>query len=134
MNNDDISFPDCPTNIDKDEFDYPCEIKSTTDFQDESKFPLQMDTTPQKVTEQDLDPYKLESLEKKVLINEFSDCDMYLKNIHKGFKHVSSTNSLIKLVIAGIGVHKHRRQVMRELKGVKPNSTLEFDEHGNLKT
>lgn len=134
MSDDDINFPETPENILKEEFDLSCEIKSTTDFDSLSKFPLQMDITPQKVIEDDLNPYNLKDLEKKILINEFSDCDMYLKNIHKGFRHITSTNSLIKLVMAGIGVHKYRRQVLNDIKAETKATTLEFDQHGNLKS
>ena len=131
MIDDDIDFPDSHL---PDDAPYVGEIKSTTEFQDTSKFPLHVEAQPQKVTEDDLTPYDLKPLDKKVLISEMADYDMYLKNIHKGFKHITSTRSLIHLVAAGINVHKHRRQVLKDIKGENKAKTLEFDEHGNLKT
>ncbi len=140
MNDDDIDFPDQQTDPNEShhlsEDHHPAEyleIKNPEDFESQSRFPIQLDLEPQKVNEDDLSPYKLESLDKKVLINEMSDYDMYLKNIHKGFKSVTSTRSLINLVAAGIQVHKHRRQVLNDIKNQKKASALEFDEYGNLK-
>lgn len=118
------------------EFDYrednELESGTETDLKDTSYYPIQIEAEPQKITEAEFDQYKLDPIDKKVLINELSDCDLYLKNIHKGFSKIASTNSLIKLVMAGIGVHKHRRQVLKELKAVKANKQIELDENGEL--
>jgi len=130
-----IDFPDLPDKIQLSEYesdDTYQESKQNADFQNTSKFPLQIKVDAQQVTDADLDSLDLSSLDKKVLINELSDYDMYLKNIHKGFGFIGSTNSLIKLVMAGVGVHKRRREVLKELKGNPKRQTLELDENGEL--
>lgn len=130
MSNEDIEFPEDPF-LPPERYDE--EIKNQNDLEDVSKFPVQMKTSNLEITDSDLDVYKLGNLEKKILINEISDCDMYLKNIHKGFKSVTSINSLIRLVGAGLGVHKHRRNVIDTIKGKgKAGSTLSFDDNGDL--
>lgn len=133
MTRDDINFPEMPDTIKLSDYEGDDPLyEGGNSFQTESILPIKIETDSQKVTEADFDTYQLESLEKKVLINELSDCDLYLKNIHKGFGFAGSTNSLIKLVMAGIGVHKHRRQVLKDLKASPKNKTLEFDENGQL--
>lgn len=86
------------------------------------------------LVEDDFKDYELDQLEKKIAATELADCDLYLKNLHTGFKHVNSINSLIKIVGAGIQVHKHRRSVMEKLKNGIGSSKggYTFDENGNL--
>jgi len=129
---DDINFPSIPEKINLTDYDGGDRYEDAhTEFRTSSPLPIKIDTDEQRVTEADFDIYNLPSLEKKVLIDELSSCDMYLNNIHKGFGHVGSTNSLIKLVMAGIGVHRHRRQVLKDLKAVGKKD-LEFDDNGNV--
>lgn len=132
MTTNDIDFPELPDKIKLSDYEDEDKYKTENEFQTNSILPLKIESQNQLVREEDFDTYQLESLEKKVLINELSDCDLYLKNIHKGFGLVGSTNSLIKLVMAGIGVHKHRRSVLKELKSSPKNKTIDFDENGQL--
>jgi len=125
----DIDFPEMPERIKLSDYEEENTYKNVNCFQTTSILPLKIQSDNQQVREEDFDHYNLNELDKKVLINELSDCDMYLKNIHTGFGLVGSTNSLIKLVMAGIGVHKHRRQVLKDLR-VSKAKTLEFDENG----
>lgn len=46
---------------------------------------------------------------KKVLRQELENYDIYLHNIHKGFKYATSINALTRLVTAGLNVNKQRR-------------------------
>lgn len=128
MTADDIDLPDLPTIVDG--YDDSPNDQKNTDFESLSTY----NTTPQiqidTIKESDLEHLTLNHLDKKILVDELADCSLYLRNIHKGFKHVTSTKSLISLVAAGIGVHKHRRQVIANLKNSK-NSVFELDEHGN---
>lgn len=85
------------------------------------------------LNEEDFSEYELDNLEKKVAVTELSDCDLYLKNLHTGFKYVNSINSLIKIVGAGIQVHKHRRSVIEKLKdGGNGKAAFTFDNNGNI--
>lgn len=120
---DDLAFPE---EIDFENIEAQ-EIADTRELQIISRYPIEIDVDPQTVTEKDFDYLGLNDLEKKVLITELSDCDMYLRNIHSGFKFATSINSLIKLVGAGIGVHKHRRHVLTELKGKAKSPGLTID-------
>lgn len=132
---DEIDFPEAPESLHLSDYDSDDTYKENiqkNDLQSVSRFPLQIEVPKQTLTETDLDDFALLPIEKKVLVNELSDYDMYLKNIHKGFAFVGSTNSLIKLVMAGVGVHKRRREVLKELKGAPKNRTLELDENGEL--
>ena len=127
---DDITLPDplapTPYNYDS-EGDHSMINK---DFESLSTY----DTTPsvpiKPIIESDLAHLTLNELDKKVLVSELADCNLYLRNIHKGFKHVVSTQNLISLVAAGIGVHKHRRAIIKDIKAGK-GDMFELDEHGN---
>lgn len=137
MKDDDISLPTPPALNTQEEENYDefesSEIQSQAELQSKSSFPLQLDFSEQKVEESDLSYLTLQPLEKKILISELSDCDLYLKNIHKGFSYVRSTRSLIALVGAGLATHKHRRQVIKDIKESKKDP-FELDEHGNIKS
>lgn len=136
MDPNDIDLPAAPENINLSDYDGDDKYRNNSvaaDFQNKSSFPLQMEVTAPAITDKDLDAYGLDPVEKLAAIEELADCSMYLKNIHKGFSFVGSTNSLIKLVMAGIGVHKHRRAILKEIKGNKNSGKLpSFDENGNI--
>lgn len=129
---DDINLPAPPDNFQSDDYE-ESEISNTAQLQSESQIAIQLTETPQPVADQDLDYLNLHDLERSLLKSELSDSQMYLKNIHKGFKFARSTRSLISLVGAGLAVHKHRRQVIKELKEVKKDP-FEIDEYGNIKS
>lgn len=98
----------------------------------ESSLPIEIQIAPQSLQEEDFNHLGLNELDKKVLLSELADCNLYLKNIHKGFKFARSTSSLIKLVGAGIGVHRHRRQVLKDIKQ-GAGDIIDIDEYGNPK-
>lgn len=86
------------------------------------------------IKKEDFDKYELDDVQTTVAVAELADCDMYLKNLHKTFKYVNSINSVLKVVGGCIGVHRHRREVLKELKANKSSSgnAYEVDDQGNL--
>lgn len=88
------------------------------------------------IEEDDIKDIALQPAEKKVFLAEMKSCDIYLDNLHACFKHATTVSSVIALVGASIGVHKHRRSVMEKVSLPKPPTTaeaaLEFDNMGNL--
>ena len=76
------------------------------------------DITP---TTDNLKSYNLTELEEKIAVQEIEDCDSYLKTLHRSVPLVTSVNSLLKVVNGCLGIHKHRREVLNQLKGKKEN-------------
>ena len=128
MTTDDIDLPDLPA-LGYTYDDHPNDQKNT-DFESLTPIDISPQIETSRISKSDLAPLTLQSIDEKILVSELADCSLYLRNIHKGFKHVTSTKSLISLVAAGIGVHKLRRQVIESVKN-KQNATFEIDEHGN---
>lgn len=128
MTTNDIDLPDLPAVIN--DYDYDHSDQKNTDFESLTPIDISPQIETSRISKSDLAPLTLQSIDEKILVSELADCSLYLRNIHKGFKHVTSTKSLIALVAAGIGVHKHRRQVIESVKN-KQNATFEIDEHGN---
>jgi hypothetical protein len=130
MTQDDIDLPDLPAVISG--YDEDPQYTKNTDFESLSTYDSTPDVAVSRIKDSDLAHLTLNELDKKVLVAELADCNMYLRNIHKGFKHVTSTKSLISLVAAGIGVHKHRRSVLKDISNSR-GATFELDEYGNPK-
>ncbi len=129
----DIDLPLPPDNLhDTGTYDEDNEIQDQSKLQSTSLITVDVEKTLQQVTDNDLNYLELENLEKALLKAELSDSQMYLKNIHTGFKFARSTRSLINLVGAGLAVHKHRRQILKDLKEGKKDP-FGLDEHGNVK-
>jgi len=123
---------DLPMQLEDDYDKAAPEITNSNELQSQSVSSLQVAPIQQPVTDEQLDYLNLQDLERAMLKAELSDSEMYLKNIHKGFKFAKSTRSLINLVGAGLAVHKHRRQIMKDLKENK-KQPFEIDEYGNVK-
>ena len=131
---DDIDLPEPPAirRSESDEYGDAIEIADTSQLQSTSNFQIDLHIQQDVITDRHLDYLNLHDLEKSLLKAELSDSQMYLKNIHKGFKFARSTRSLINLVGAGLAVHKRRRDVLKELKDATKDP-FEIDEHGNIK-
>lgn len=125
----DIELPTEPENYGGEEE----EFQNQGQFKDTSPLVLNLNFDVQRIEEADFNHLTLNNLDKALLKAELADSNMYLKNIHKGFGKVTSTRSLIALVGAGLAVHKHRRQVLKDLKAGQ-GETLQWDAQGNLIT
>jgi len=130
---DDILLPTPPDDLTSYDSDESNEIEDTNDLQVQSQIPVTINVTPKAIVEEDFNFLTMHDLEKTLLQAELADTSMYLKNIHKGFRFARSTRSLINLVGAGLAVHKHRRNVIKEIKESKKDP-FEMDEYGNLKS
>lgn len=129
----DIELPSPPETFNDTDAYEDQEIQDPSKLQSTSLITLEVTAIQQQVKESDLDYLQLHDLEKVLLKAELSDSQMYLKNIHTGFKFARSTRSLINLVGAGLAVHKHRRQIIKDLKEAKKDP-FEIDEHGQVKS
>lgn len=67
------------------------------------------------VTDQDLQEVKISNFQKKLFKNEMDSCDLYLRNLHRGFSAATTVKGIISLVGASLAVHTHRRQAMKDL-------------------
>lgn len=123
-------------NLDEEgELNFPIQTKSKPlDYIDNEDADLKGDALSLNVTQSDLSDSGITDFEKKVFLNEMESCDMYLHNLHKTFKYVTTVNSVIKLVAASLVVHKHRRSVMEKTSKIKveDEDTIEFDNMGRV--
>jgi hypothetical protein len=91
---------------------------------------------PVPVTQKDLESLQISDLQRTEFVAKMRDCDLYLRNIHSLFPHAVTINGVLKLVAAGIQVHKHRSQIMKEICSIpEPTTgldTVEFDNMGNI--
>lgn len=133
---DDITLPTPPDDLASLYSDDSPEQEEIVNNELTVKSPLNLDfqfTSEEVVTDDELSYLTPDKLEKSLIKAELVDTNMYLKNIHQSFKYARSTRSVINLVGAGLAVHKHRREMLKEVKQAK-GATLEFDQFGNLKT
>lgn len=97
---------------------------------------LQADHNPVPVQQKDLDALNISELQKVEFLAKMRDCDLYMRNIHSLFPHAVTINGVLKLVAAGMQVHKHRSQIMKEICSIpEPKEgfdDIEFDNMGNV--
>lgn len=127
MNDEDFKLPEMPNNKLVEYNSKEGEIENTDELLADGNY-----LSP---VAEDFENYSLDKLQTRAAVGELSDCDMYLKNLHTGFKYVNSINSLLKVVGGCISVHKHKREVLNELKLSKPSGTVggvEIDDQGNV--
>lgn len=85
-----------------------------------------------------VDQLEVTNIEKDILINDLQQCNMYLHNLHANFKSTTTVNSVITNVMACLTVHKHKRQLVKDLvSNSRPKSKeniddIEFDAHGKI--
>lgn len=89
---------------------------------------------PVMITEEDADELNLHHAGKKVFLQEMKACDIYLHNLHKGFKSATTIRGIVALVETSLKVHAHRREVLKDVEPKREagGPVYEFDDMGNL--
>lgn len=129
--NDTLEFPDEPM--------LPT-VRGDSTLADNAGSKLKDDYIPINVQEEDVEGEVPNPHARDVYVNEMSACDLYMHNIHKGFKYVTTVQGIISLVGAGLGVMRARRQFMERASNLtshKPDEEdsiddVVFDNNGNI--
>lgn len=90
------------------------------------------DTHPLDIQEKDLESLDhLDRTNKQLFVQEMADMDLYLHNIHNGFRYATSVNAIGSLVRNALAVQRHRRVLMNHVSQGTPESTIDYDVMGN---
>lgn len=108
---------------------------------------LEADIHPAEVSADEIGAVVKDPVHKKILKSELDSMDMYLHNVHRGFRYVTSISGITALINNGLQVHAHRRKILNDvanLAGLGGNGNkgpsmpagvpdgYEFDNMGNL--
>lgn len=96
---------------------------------------MHVEHNPMPVTSDDLKDFDTHEVNKRLLLAELKDYDLYQRNLHTAFGCVLNTRSLIDLVDASLRVHRQRRAVIQHFSEQcapkKQKEDIEYDVMGN---